>query len=124
MKLQKGAAMRKKKSNSLFKKRLLVMIFINMCPVFHWLRNNRRILNFYYYVCLAEIDKVKNKDSEILAQLRRDLFASRDSFDKLYGLANFMNTKEYREIVASAPNKKESDRKESNRMETNRKKRN
>ena len=116
--------MRRKKSNSLFKKRLLVMIFINMCPVFHWLRNNRRILNFYYYVCLAEIDKVKNKDSEILAQLRRDLFASRDSFDKLYGLANFMNTKEYREIVASAPNKKESDRKESNRMETKRKKRN
>ena len=86
------------------------MILINMCPVFHWVRNNRRILNFYYYVCLAEIDKVKDKDSEILLRLRHDLIASRNSFDSLYGIANFMNTKEYRALVASAPDKKKKKR--------------
>lgn len=93
-------------SDNTFKKRLLVMIFINMCPVFHWVRNNRRILNFYYYICLAEFEKVKDRDSEVLDLLHRDLIAAGDSFDKLYGLANFMNSKEYRALVRTAPLKK------------------
>ena len=91
---------------NIFKIRLLVMIFINICPVFHWMRNDRRILNFYYYACLAEFEKVKDKDSEVLDLLHKDLVASGDSFDKLYGLANFMNTREYRDLVRSAPSRK------------------
>ena len=79
------------------------MIFINMCPVFHWVRNNRRILNYYYYVCLAEFERVKDKDSEVLDLLHRDLIASRNSFDKLYGLANFMNSYEYKRLIQTAP---------------------
>ena len=82
------------------------MIFINICPVFHWMRNNRKLLNFYYYICLAEFEKVRDRDSEVLDLLYRDLVASRDSFDKLYGLANFMNSKEYKDLVRSAPRKK------------------
>ncbi|MBR5419855.1 MAG: hypothetical protein IK115_01760 [Lachnospiraceae bacterium] len=89
-----------------FKKRLMIMIFINICPVFHWVRNNRRILNFYYYICLAEFEKVKDKDSEVLNMLHRDLLASKHSFDSLYGIANFMNSREYRALVKAAPDKK------------------
>ncbi len=92
--------------SKLFRMRLLIMIFINMCPIFHWVRNNRRILNFYYYICLAEFEKVKNKDSEVIDLLHRDLLDARDSFDKLYGLANFMNSREFRMLVAAAPDKK------------------
>ena len=97
---------KKHRVDNLYKKRLLVMIFINICPVFHWMRNNRKLLNFYYYICLAEFEKVRDRDSEVLDLLYRDLVASRDSFDKLYGLANFMNSKEYKDLVRSAPRKK------------------
>ncbi len=97
---------KKRRVDNLYKKRLLVMIFINICPVFHWMRNNRKLLNFYYYICLAEFEKVRDRDSEVLDLLYRDLVASRDSFDKLYGLANFMNSKEYKDLVRSAPRKK------------------
>lgn len=97
---------KKQRPFNIFKIRLLVMIFINICPVFHWMRNDRRILNFYYYTCLAEFDKVKHKDSEILDMLHDDLVASKNSFDKLYGLANFMNSREYKDLVRSAPSKK------------------
>ncbi len=103
---------RKRRTDNLYKIRLLVMIFINICPVFHWMRNDRRILNFYYYVCLAEFEKVRDKDSEILDLLYKDLVASRDSFDKLYGLANFMNSKEFKELVRSAPSKKRKHRRQ------------
>lgn len=96
-----------KNSNALYKKHLAVMIFINICPVFHWMRNNKRLLNYYFYIVLAEFEKVKNKDSEILDMLYRDLLASKDSFDALYGVANFMNSREYRALVAAAPDKKE-----------------
>ena len=92
---------KKQRPFNIFKIRLLVMIFINICPVFHWMRNDRRILNFYYYTCLAEF-----KDSEILDMLHDDLVASKNSFDKLYGLANFMNSREYKDLVRSAPSKK------------------
>ena len=102
-----------------FKMRLAVMIFINMCPVFHWVRNNRRILNFYYYTCLAEFEKVKHKDSEVLDLFHRDLIDSKDSFDKLYGLANFMNSWEFRELVAAAPNKKVNSGNRKNRRRKN-----
>ena len=54
------------RANRIFKFRMLVMIFINICPVFHWMRNHKNIRNFYYYVCLAEYEKVKNRDSEVL----------------------------------------------------------
>jgi hypothetical protein len=97
---------KKTNSNFLYKKHLAVMIFINICPVFHWMRNNRRILNYYYYICLTEFEKVKNKDSEVLDMLHRDLIASKNSFDSLYGIANFMNSKEYKALVKSAPYKK------------------
>ena len=97
---------KKHRVDNLYKKRLLVMIFINICPVFHWMRNNRKLLNFYYYICLAEFEKVRDRDSEVLDLLYRDLVASRDSFDKLYGLANFMNSKEYKDLVRSVPRKK------------------
>jgi hypothetical protein len=93
--------------NFLYKKHLAVMIFINICPVFHWMRNNRRILNYYYYICLTEFEKVKNKDSEVLDMLHRDLIASKNSFDSLYGIANFMNSREYKTLVKSAPYKKQ-----------------
>ncbi|SDJ04413.1 hypothetical protein SAMN04487760_10224 [Lachnospiraceae bacterium G41] len=96
-----------KNSNALYKKHLAVMIFINICPIFHWMRNNKRLLNYYFYIVLAEFEKVKNKDSEILDMLYQDLLDSKNSFDALYGVANFMNSKEYREIVAKAPDKKE-----------------
>ncbi len=97
---------KKHRGDNLYKKRLLVMIFINICPVFHWMRNNKRILHFYYYVCRAELEKVKDRDSEILDELHKDLLASKDSFDKLFALANFMNSREYKELVRSAPRKK------------------
>lgn len=93
-------------SERIFKLRLLVMIFINICPVFHWMRNKKNIRNFYYYVCLAEFEKVKDKDSRVLDELYKDLLASKDSFDKLYAVAHFMNTPEYRALVRSAPCKK------------------
>jgi len=92
--------------DKLFQKHLMIMIFINMCPVFHWVRNNRRILNYYYYICLAEIEKVKDLDSEVLRLLRKDLIDARESFDKLYGLANFMNSKEYKALVRAAARRK------------------
>ena len=92
---------------TLYQRHLAVMIFINICPIFHWMRNNRRILNYYYYICLTEFEKVKGKDSEILDMLHRDLLESRKSFDRLYGLANFMNSREYKALVAAAPDKKE-----------------
>ena len=98
--------MAKRKSLSLYQKHLAVMIFINMCPIFHWMRNNPRIRNYYYYICLTELDKAKNKDSEILTMLRRDLYASKNSFDSLYGLANFINSREYKALVKAAPDKK------------------
>ena len=98
--------------DALYKKHLAVMIFINMCPVFHWVRNNPRILRYYYYICMAEFEKVKDKDSELLDMLYRDLRASRHSFDCLYGIANFMNSKEFRELVAAAPDKKDTARSE------------
>ena len=59
----------KDKSDALYRKHLRIMIFINICPIFHWMRNNRRILNYYYYICLTEFEKVKDKDSEILDML-------------------------------------------------------
>ena len=94
-----------------YKWHLLVMIFINICPIFHWMRNNRRLLNYYYYICLAEFEKVKDKDSEILDMFHKDLLASKDSFDSLFGLANFMNSKEYRALVKAAPYKRKTGRK-------------
>ena len=97
----------KDKSTALYRKHLAIMIFINICPVFHWMRNNRRLLNYYYYIVLTEFEKVKNKDSKILDMLYQDLLESKNSFDSLYGLANFMNSKEYRDIVAAAPDKKD-----------------
>ena len=39
--------------------------------------------------------------------LYQDLLASKNSFDALYGVANFMNSREYRDLVAQAPDKKE-----------------
>ncbi|MCR5847629.1 MAG: hypothetical protein K6G75_05870 [Lachnospiraceae bacterium] len=96
----------KDKSDALYRKHLRIMIFINICPIFHWMRNNRRILNYYYYICLTEFEKVKDKDSEILDMLYQDLLASKTSFDSLYGIANFMNSKEYRELVRNAPEKR------------------
>ncbi|MBR4581843.1 MAG: hypothetical protein IKO32_11485 [Lachnospiraceae bacterium] len=97
---------RKDKPLTLYQKHLAVMIFINICPIFHWMRNNRRLLNYYYYICLAEFEKVKNKDSRILDMLYHDLVASRNSFDSLYGIANFMNSREYKALVKAAPDKK------------------
>ena len=100
--LLEGFIMKKDYSSSLYKRRLLVMIFINWCPVFHLMRNNKRILHFYYYVCFAEIDKVKDLDSELLRSVRKEVIASKNSFDRLYAVANFMNTREYKEAVAAA----------------------
>lgn len=93
-------------ADATYKWHLLVMIFINICPIFHWMRNNRRLLNYYYYICLTEFEKVKDLDSEILDMLHEDLLASKDSFDSLFGLANFMNSREYRALVMAAPYKK------------------
>ena len=55
---------------------------------------------------MSEFEKVKHKDSEVIDLLHRDLLDARDSFDKLYGLANFMNSREFRMLVAAAPDKK------------------
>lgn len=105
---KKGIVMTKNNnSDSLYKWHLLVMILINICPIFHWIRNNKRLVNYYFYIVLAEFEKVKNKDSAILDMLYEDLLASHDSFDALYGVANFMNSREYRALVAAAPDKKE-----------------
>ena len=93
------------RANRIFKFRMLVMIFINICPVFHWMRNHKNIRNFYYYVCLAEYEKVKNSDSEVLEILHNDLIDSKDSFDKLYAVAHFLNSPEYKALVKSAPRK-------------------
>ena len=90
----------------IFRFRMLVMIFIQICPVFHWMRNLKNIRNFYYYVCLAEFEQFKHKDSRVIDMLYKDLLDSKDSFDKLYAVAHFMSSPEFRALVKDARNKK------------------
>ena len=64
----------------IFRFRMLVMIFIQICPVFHWMRNLKNIRNFYYYVCLAEFEQFKHKDSRVIDMLYKDLLDSKGFF--------------------------------------------
>lgn len=90
----------------IFRFRMLVMIFIQICPVFHWMRNLKNIRNFYYYVCLAEFEQFKHKDSRVIDMLYKDLIDSKDDFDKLYAVAHFMSSPEFRALVRKAPKKR------------------
>lgn len=62
------------------------MWWVNWCPFAHWIRNNSRTTNYFYYRLVSALDGIEVISHKITAEIKQDLHSSKNSFDRLYGI--------------------------------------